>query len=53
MTKHVKSQISCLGIDRYEDAIAMRNAMRKATHSSARNYSLSDMVIYICLISED
>lgn len=57
MTKHVKEQIHAFGIDRYRDAIAMRNSMRQACRTAGRGYShrligysLSDLVIFVCLI---
>jgi hypothetical protein len=52
MTKHVSDTAKAFGIFHYADALVMRNAMRKrkAGLRSHKLYSLSDLVIYMCLI---
>ena len=50
MSKHVSEVVSGFGIQRYEDALAMRDAMRKATKRTRCGYALSDLIIYMCLI---
>jgi len=48
MSKHVSDVVRDYGIERYEDALAMRNAMR--SRSRRTKYSFSDLVIFICLL---
>ena len=50
MSPHVSDAVKSFGIQRYDDALAMRNAVRKKAPKVRGGYSLSDLVIYICLL---
>jgi hypothetical protein len=50
MSPHVRGAVLHYGLQRHEDAVAMRDAMRRSNGSAAGKYSLSDLVIYLCLL---
>ena len=49
MTVHVRGAVVHYGLERYEDAIQVRNAMRRAAKTKG-GYSLSDLIIFLCLL---
>ena len=52
MSKHVREVVLAYGLQRYDDALAMRNAMRKVVPKTEKGYSFSDLIIFLCLLDE-
>ena len=50
MSPHVKTAVRHYGLERHDDAVAMRDAMRRSNPSVKGGYSLSDLVIFLCLL---
>lgn len=52
MSKHVRDVILAYGLQRYDDALAMRKSMRKLVPKGEKGYSFSDLIIFLCLLDD-